>query len=62
MALDKSPAPKGDRASRVSFGDWTLRSFNPSDYRAQYMIATRGIRRELASMMATLAFGDPRDD
>lgn len=50
------PAMDG-RASRVSFGHWTPEALTLSAYRAQHLIAHCGIRPELATMLAALAFG-----
>lgn len=52
----KNPTKKG-RVSRVSFGDWTQESHTLSAFRTQYLIGVHGIRPELATLMAALAFG-----
>lgn len=39
MSENKSPVLKEDRASRVSFADWTPEVPTISTYRAQYLIS-----------------------
>lgn len=56
MPQKQNPTARG-RASRVSFGDWTHDAHTLSAYRTQHLIGSYGIRPELASMLATLAFG-----
>ena len=58
MAPNDNPAPKEGRASRVSFGDWTLDAVTVSSYRAQYLTAKFGVRPEVAAMLGLAAFGE----
>jgi hypothetical protein len=58
MAHNKSPAPNGERASCVSFADWTREARTLSAYRAQYIATVYGVRAELTSLLASFAFGE----
>lgn len=47
MAQNENPALEEGRASRVSFGDWTLDSHTVSRYRAQYLTENLGCHPRL---------------
>lgn len=56
MPPKENPTTEG-RASCVSFDHWTHDALTLSAYRAQHLIASRGIRPKLAVMMAACALG-----
>lgn len=52
------PALEEGRASRVSFGDWTLDALTLSCHRAQYLTEKFGVRPEVVVMLGVTVFGE----
>lgn len=57
MPHNQNPTAKGSRVLWNSLVGASTESFTLSAYRAQHLIATYGIRPELAAMLAAIAFG-----
>jgi hypothetical protein len=60
MPDNENPVLNEDRASRVSFADWTPEVSTIATYRAQYLINAYRVRPELATVLETAVFGETR--
>jgi hypothetical protein len=58
MPENENPVLNEDRASRVSFGDWTHDDLTLSTFRTQFLIDACRVRPEIAAVLGTAVFGE----
>ena len=58
MTENENTVLNEDRASRVSFGDWTNDGLTLSTSRTQFLINACGVRPEIAAVLGTAIFGE----